>query len=150
MCHCFINYFKSPNKAHSQTFCAICDPRQDPGVIGKMDSRDKFLMTIRDEYFRVTKGEVAGDKLDLVSGAVTDYYYDQYQRFGQQYPKSIKRYSTFQLKDLDHPATFEIVIKVLKEMVGVDYEKIAIQFLPMTLDELGQFERSREEFYKMF
>ena len=76
-----------------------------------MDSRDKFLKAIRDEYFRVTKGEVTEYMVDLISNAVTDYYYDQYQRFGQQYPKSIKRYSTFQLKDLDHPTTFEIVIK---------------------------------------
>jgi hypothetical protein len=115
-----------------------------------MDSRDKFLTTIRDEYLRVTRGKVTEDKVDLVSNVVTDYYYDQYQRFRQQYPKSIKRYSTFQLKDLDHPTTFEIVIKVLKEKVGVDYEKIAIQFLIMTLDELKQFEKSRQEFYKMF
>jgi len=115
-----------------------------------MDSKDKFLTTIRDEYFRVTKGEVANDKVDLVSNVVTDYYYDQYQRFGQQYPKSIKRYSTFQLKDLNHPTTFEIVIKVLKEKLGIDYEKTALQFLNMTLEELRQFEQSRQEFYKMF
>lgn len=115
-----------------------------------MDSRDKFLTTIKHEYLRVTKGEVTEDKVDLVSNAVTDYYYDQYQRFEQQYPKSIKRYSTFQLKDLDHPTTFEIVIKVLKEKIGVDYEKTVLQFLNMTLEELRQFEKSRQEFYKMF
>jgi hypothetical protein len=88
--------------------------------------------------------------VDLVSNAVTDYYYDQNQRFGQQHPKSIKRYSTFQLKDLDHPTTFEIVIKILKEKIGDGYEKFTLPFLSMTLEELRQFEKSREEFHNMF
>lgn len=115
-----------------------------------MDSKDQFLITIKDEYLRLTKGQVSEDQVDRVSNAITDYYYEQYQRFRLQYPKSVKRYSTFQLKDLDHPTTFEIIIKTLKENIGVGYEEFTLPFLKMTLEELRRFEKNREEFYKMF
>ena len=115
-----------------------------------MDSKQKFLDTIRTEYLDLTQGQVSVDLIDFVSERITDYYYDQYKRFRKQYPKSIKRYSAFQTKDLDHPTTHETVIKAVKEKVGIDYEKYAILFLDTTLDELKSFEKNREEFYKMF
>jgi hypothetical protein len=116
----------------------------------KMDSKQRFFDTIRKEYLAVTQGQVSEDLIDFISKRITDYYYDQYARFRKQYPKSIKRYSAFQNKDLDHPTTHETIINALKEKVGVDYKKYATLFLNMTLDELKSFERNREEFYKMF
>lgn len=114
-----------------------------------MDSRDQFLKIIRDEYLRLTNNLVSIDKVDLVSNAVTDFYYEQYQRFGA-HPKRIKRYSTFQLRDLDHPQALELVIKVIKERVGLGYEHFVLPFLNMNMVELKQFEKRREDFYKMF
>ncbi len=116
----------------------------------KMDSRQKFLELIRKEYSDLTLGKIDEELLDAVSVGVTDYYYEQYQRFRKQYPKSIKRYSSFHLKDLHHPSTHELIIKIVKEKVGAEYEESATKFLNMTLDELKGFEKNREEFYKMF
>lgn len=115
-----------------------------------MDSKQKFLEIIRKEYFALTLGKVEEDLIDAVSTGVTDYYYEQYQRFRKQYPKSIKRYSSFDLKDLDHPHTHELIINIVKDKLGAEYEKSATCFLDMTLDELKGFEKNREEFYKMF
>ena len=115
-----------------------------------MQLRDDFLNAIENEYLRLTKGKVPDEFVTAVSKNVMEYYYDQYQRFRKQYPKSIKRYSSFQIKDLDHPYTREMVIKTLKEMVGDDYERYATLFLNMTPEELKKFEKNREEFYKMF
>ncbi|NAS29736.1 hypothetical protein GTQ40_02020 [Flavobacteriaceae bacterium R38] len=115
-----------------------------------MDSKEQFLEIIRKKYLDLTQEQVPFDLVDEVSNNITDYYYDQYQRFIKQYPKSVKRYSSFQIKDLDHPITHETIIKILKEKVDTDYEKYAILFLNMTLEELKKFERNREEFYKMF
>ena len=70
--------------------------------------------------------------------------------FRAQYPKSIKRYSTFQLKDLDHPQTFEMVINFFKEKLGSDYQKYSRLLLNMTETELKSFEKSRQDFYNMF
>ena len=116
----------------------------------KMDSRQKFLEIIRKEYSGLTLGKVNKELINTVSEGVTDYYYEQYQRFRKNYPKSIKRYSTFHLKDLDHPSTHELVIKIIKKKVGTEYEDSATKFLNMTLDELKEFEKNREEFYNMF
>ena len=115
-----------------------------------MDSKQKFLEIIRKEYSALTLGKVDEELLDAVSVGVTDYYFEQYQRFRNQYPKSIKRYSSFHLKDLDHPSTHELIIKIVKEKVVTEYEEPATKFLNMTIDELKAFEKNREEFYNMF
>ncbi|WP_196894721.1 hypothetical protein [Aureivirga marina] len=112
--------------------------------------RKQFLDIIEEEYSNLSQTQISKDLINAVSKRVADYYYNQYQTFKKQYPKSQKRYSTFQIKDLDHPYTYEIIIKVLKEKVGTDYEKYATIFLQMTLNELKKFEKSREEFYDMF
>ena len=116
----------------------------------KMDSRKQFLDTIRREYYDLTQGKVGTELLDAVSQGITDFYYYQYQRFRKQYPKSIRRYSSFQVKDLDHPNTHELIIKIIKDKVGNEYSNPAAIFLNMTVDELKEFEKSREEFYKIF
>ncbi|MGB1032007.1 MAG: hypothetical protein ACPGWM_05305, partial [Flavobacteriales bacterium] len=68
-----------------------------------MDSRERFLEIIRTEYTDLIDGKVDKELIDAVSEGVTDYYYEQYQRFRKEHPKSIERYSSFQLKDLNHP-----------------------------------------------
>ncbi len=70
-----------------------------------MDSRQQFFDVINDYYSNIVDDKLPPDLLIELCNKITDYYYNQYTRFGKQYPKSIKRYSTFQLKDLDHPDT---------------------------------------------
>ncbi|MFT5821635.1 MAG: hypothetical protein ACI8ZM_002889 [Crocinitomix sp.] len=115
----------------------------------KMDSRQQFLEVIRKEYSDLTNDEVDAELLDDVSNGITDYYHDQYKRFRMQYPKSIKRYSSFHLIDLDHPSSHELIIKIVKDKVGEGYEELAIRFLNMTLDGLKGFEKNREDFYNI-
>lgn len=116
----------------------------------KIDSRQQFYDIIRKKYSDVIQGEISVELLDSISDGVTKYYHNQYQIFRKQHPKSIKRYSTFHLKDLDHPNTHELVIKIIKDKVGEGYESPATKFLCMELDELKEFEKNREKFYKMF
>lgn len=116
----------------------------------KMDSKHQFLEIIKKKYSDLTVGKVDEELLNAVSDGVTNYYYEQYQRFHKQYPKSIRRYSSFHLKDLDHPSTHELIIKIIRKRVGAEYVKPTTIFLDMTLDELKRFEKNREEFYKMF
>lgn len=116
----------------------------------KMDSRERFLEIIRTEYTDLIDGKVDKELIDAVSEGVTDYYYEQYQRFRKEHPKSIERYSSFQLKDLNHPSTHELIIKIVIDEVGNDYEDAAGKFLNMTFDELKKFEQNREDFNNMF
>ena len=114
-----------------------------------MDSKKKFFETIMSYYSELAE-DVPTESLNKVTIALTDYYFDQYGRFAKQYPKSIKRYSSFKTSDLDHPDTFEIIIRTLKETEGPHYEKSAMTLLKLDFLELKAFEKNREDFYKIF
>lgn len=115
-----------------------------------MESRQDFFNSIQNYYLNLSDGKVPIEFVNELSNVVTDFYYEQYGRFGKQYPKSTKRYSCFQLKDLDHPTTFGIVIRYFKNKIGDNYRDFSRQLLKMSEDELFKFEKSREEFYKMW
>ena len=115
-----------------------------------MDTKEEFRRIIRTYYDEISIGKVSEELLGGLCDCVTDYYYKQYYRFGIQYPKSIKRYSTFQIKDLEHPATYEMIIKFLKTKLENNYSDCAKIILRMTDSELKAFEKNREDFYKMY
>lgn len=55
-----------------------------------MDSRDNFKQTIFDHYKKVSIDQIPMTLLNSLCDKVADYYYDQYTRFREQYPKSKK------------------------------------------------------------
>jgi hypothetical protein len=118
--------------------------------VNTMDSKENFYQVILAYYDKIAKGLVPEELLSGLAKSIADFYYDQYYRFKNQYPKSIKRYSSFQTKDLDHPTTFELVIKYFKERLGANYAEFSGLLLCMTDDELKAFEKNREDFYKIF
>lgn len=115
-----------------------------------MDSKQDFLNGIFEYYSKISNNNIADNILYDLADQVSIYYHDQYVRFRNQYPKSVKRYSTFQLKDLDHPQTFEIVIKFFKNKFGLEYQKYSCLLLNMTETQLNDFEKNRQDFYNMF
>jgi hypothetical protein len=107
-----------------------------------MDSRDKFKQAILGHYKSISVDKLPLTLLDDLCDKITDFYYDQYTRFREQYPKSIKRYSTFQLKDIDHPQTKKIVVDFLKNEIKTkyrDYSKLLLAMTDKELDELEQW-----------
>ena len=115
-----------------------------------MNSKEEFFNTILKHYTEISQNAVPEELLKGVSNRITDYYYEQYERFGRQYPKSIKKYSSFQIKDLDHPYTFEIIIKYFKEKLGTNSGELINVLLKMNDSQLNNFIKNREEFRKMF
>ena len=115
-----------------------------------MNNKNKFYDTIFEYYNQIFNGKISNNLLTEMSDGLADYYYDQYNRFSIQYPKSVKRYSSFQLKDLDHPTTFEIIIKFFKEKFANNYPENVKLILNMTENELKAFEKSRDDFSNMF
>ena len=116
----------------------------------EMDSPEQFKKTIYEYYKKVVTEEFPEQLLNGVVDKLAREFYQQYSRFKKQYPKSKKRYSTFQLKDLDHPQTFESVIEFLKTNIDSNYKKYAGELLSMNEPEVTEFEKSREDFYNMF
>ena len=115
-----------------------------------MDTKDDFYKTIYKYYCEITSDKISYELLQDLSARISDYYYEQYGRFTLKYPKSEKRYSTFQVKDLDHPKTYEIVINFFKEKLGSDYSYYTETALRMNSSELKTFEKNRCDFYKLF
>jgi len=114
-----------------------------------MDTKQQFLDVIQNEYLKIVGNNMPNDLLKVVCEAVADDRYHQYQRFTNDHPKSTKRYSSFQTKDLDHPWVFELVIKTLKKEVGAEYESYAMLLLKMSQNELRDFERRMIDFHNM-
>lgn len=106
-----------------------------------MDSQENFKQAILQYYQNLAGDQVPFILVDKLSDKVTQYYYEQYLRFSKQYPKSIKRYSTFQLKDLDHPSTKKIVIEYFKNALNTEYKKYSGLLLKMTKEEIDAIEQ---------
>ncbi|MEQ9286736.1 MAG: hypothetical protein RIG77_07495 [Cyclobacteriaceae bacterium] len=115
-----------------------------------MDSLRQFKDSIYEHYEKVVTDEFPEQLLLGVAAKLAGEFHKQYSRFKKQYPKSAKRYSTFQVKDLDHPQTFESIIEFLKINAKTDYKKYAGQLLNMNESNVISFEQSREDFYNMF
>lgn len=115
-----------------------------------MDSKDQFKHTILEYYKKNVSQEFPKELLDRVATKLADEFYKEYSEFRKQYPKSAKRYSTFHVKDLDHPYTYESIVEFLKTEMKSDYQKYAGELLSMNESELRKFEQSREDFYNMF
>lgn len=77
---------------------------------------------------------------------ITDHYFEQYSRFGLQYPKSAKRYSTFKIDDLNHPDVDKMVIEYFKEKTGSRYTDFATVVLDISFEELHKVEIQIERF----
>ena len=116
------------------------------GILNKQD----FFNTIHNYYVNISDSQVPLEFVKELSVVDTDYYYEQYSRFRRQYPKSAKRYSSFQLKDLDHPATFEMVIKYFKNKRSDSYREFSRKLLNMSEEDLIKFEKYLEDFYKIW
>ena len=114
-----------------------------------MDSKQDFFEIIYNHYAKIVGDKISAQILHDLSECVAEYYYKQYGKFKNQYPKSAKRYSSFQIKDLDHPQTFELIINLLKEKMGSDYSKYTTLLLNISATELSQFEKTRKDYHNM-
>jgi hypothetical protein len=115
----------------------------------EMDSCDSFKQAIFSHYKNISTDQIPFQILNTLCDKITDYYYDQYTRFRVQYPKSIRRYSTFQLKDIDHPQTKKILVDFFKNEFKERYRDYSKLLLGMTDKELDDFEQWWYDFERL-
>lgn len=115
-----------------------------------MDSIEQFQQTIYKYYKNSVSSNFPEILLDGVTRKLASDFHDQYSRFRIQYPKSIKRYSTFQIMDLEHPQTIETIINFLKSKVSSKYIDYGAELLKMSNSEVVKFELDQKKFYDMF
>ena len=90
-----------------------------------METKEEFYKVICDYYFEIAVNRIPKEYIIDLSDLITEYYYEQYQRFRIKYPKSIKRYSTFKMADLEHPSIYEMIINFFKQKIGSKYADMA-------------------------
>jgi hypothetical protein len=115
----------------------------------KMESKQEFFNIIHTHYTNKLGEKLPHELLKEICENITEYYYEQYKRFRSQYPKSIKRYSSFKIKDLEHPEVYEMVIKFFKVKKGTEYSIYTMLMLNWSLDKLKEFEKQRANFHNM-
>lgn len=111
-----------------------------------MQSQQEFFKIIYQFYSNRVGEQMPELLLKELSEVIANHYYHQYSRFRIDYPKSVKRYSTFKIEDLDHPEVTEIVIKFFKNKIGDDYQKMTLIFQNLTLDDLKWHKEYRENY----
>jgi len=115
-----------------------------------MDTKADFHKTIFNHLHGLANGKISDALLEELTERINKYYYEQYSRFAKQYPKSVLRYSTFQIVDLEHPTTYEMIIAFFKGKLGENYAQASEVILKMSSSELKEFEKSRIDFQNMF
>ncbi len=112
-----------------------------------MDTRQNFFKKIYSYYQERIGEQIPFEFLNELSEEITDHYFKQYSRFSLQYPKSIKRYSTFRIDDLGHPDVYDIIIRYFKKKAKNNYSNYVTIVLDMSLEELNEYEYQREQYY---
>lgn len=113
-------------------------------------SKEDFYAIILNYYTDKSQNLVPMELLKSLSVEITNYYFEQYSCFRRQYPKSIKRYSSFKTIDLDHPKTHEMVIHFFRVSAKDDYLIYSSILLGLTKENIIAFEKEQIAFYNIF
>lgn len=112
-----------------------------------MQTKQDYYDTIYRYYSDQVGEKISTTFLNGLTERITQNYYEQYSRFRIQYPKSVKRYSTFKINGLDNPQVKEIMINYFKEMISDNYPEKTMVVLSLSLPELRRFEEYREAYH---
>jgi len=116
----------------------------------KLDSVEIFSRKIKSYYIAFVGELISDDILSEICDFLSLHFYEEYSRFRIQYPKSIKRYSTLKVSDLENPLIQDKIIKFCKTNYNKKYPEICSTLFKMSIEGLFEYEKQRTEFYKMF
>ncbi len=114
------------------------------------ESKESFFKKIKNYYLSRCKNENYNDNIIMLSKVLTDHFYNQYGDFRKLYPKSKKRYSSFDVKDLDNPLTHDLIIDFSKKHVQTNYIGFCSCLFGMSEQEFLVYEKNRSDFENMF
>ncbi|CAM1362581.1 conserved hypothetical protein [Tenacibaculum litopenaei] len=115
-----------------------------------MDSKEVFYKVILDYYVGKTKANNVQNYLNELAEYLSLYFFKQYKEYRRLYPKSKKRYSTFNTKDLENPLTHDLIINFFKERFNENYRNYSSKILGINNDEFLKYEKNRNDFYDMW
>jgi len=116
----------------------------------KLDDKVIFLSSIKKYYLDFLDNSISIELLDDLSNFLADELYQEYNQFRNQYPKSIKRYSTLKISDLENPSTHDKIISFFKKRNLNDYAIICSSIFKLSLVEFKEYEKQRFKFNSTF
>jgi hypothetical protein len=112
----------------------------------KLESKDSFRNDIANYFTELADSQIQMDLLHELIDKITNTQYDNYKRFWNQYPKSIKRYSKLKLEDLEHPFTHYLITNFFKDKEFENYKKYSMILLKLTEKEFIDYEMNKYQY----
>jgi hypothetical protein len=112
----------------------------------KLESKDSFRNDIANYFTELAGSQIQMDLLHELIDKITNTQYDNYKRFWNQYPKSIKRYSKLKLEDLEHPFTHYLITNFFKDKEFENYKKYSMILLKLTEKEFIDYEMNKYQY----
>ena len=115
----------------------------------KLESKNNFFSKIEKYYLELADSKIQKDIIAELSKGLSESQYEYYKQCWKKYPKSKKRYSEFDLKDLDHPSVHYQIMNFFKSQPNLNYVRLSRQLLNLSETEFVEFEKRKNQFENM-
>ncbi|GAL82756.1 hypothetical protein JCM19274_2479 [Algibacter lectus] len=94
-------------------------------------------------------GKISEDVIAELSKELSESQYEFYKQCWKKYPKSKRRYSEFDLKDLNHPSVHYQIMDFFKSQPNSNYAGLSRQLLNLNETEFTELEKRKNQFENM-
>ncbi len=115
----------------------------------RLDSIEGFNKNIVD-YFSNRDQSIKSEFKNKLYWNLAYKLREQYRNFRKKYPKTLKRYSTLKVEDIEHDFTLWWIIDFVKNDNEKNYKFICQTLFKMSKNEFDEYEKRRVEFEQMF
>lgn len=105
-----------------------------------LEPKKNFHSKIQKYYFELAGNHIPEEIVNELAIKITNYQYETYYRFWNQYPKSRKRYSELKIEDLEHSFTHHEISSFLKQKEPENYRNFSKILLRMNDEVFSNYE----------
>ena len=112
-----------------------------------LEPKNEFRKKIRAHYAAFALDTIPKEIIEDISQIITNDLHNRYRKSWRKYPKSRKRYSVLEMKDLKHPHIYRLIMEYLKTNHPIEYSKYSCILLGMDKAELKEEEKRQFQFF---
>jgi len=116
----------------------------------KIEPKNSFFLKIEKFYSELANDKVPKEFITELSEILTESQFKSYKNSWKKYPKSRKRYSEFDVKDLNHPFVHYQIMDFFRKLPNTSYVRFSCQLLNLSETEFAEFEKRKNQFENMF
>lgn len=119
------------------------------GISG-VESQKRFKNKIHDHFKNRSNGRIPNTDLNEISNFITYQLHNNYKDAWAKYPKSRKRYSKFNVEELEQPYWQIEILSLLKSKYPEEYLNYSVILLHKSKDEVIELVNKKKGFEAMF